>query len=122
MKFIPTDPPRAFPAGGGVTLRDCAQIELAPDEQVTFRTPAGGEYDVVRKDWGFYATPSTNGRLPRFGLRAALVRDGHGKTFIHLVERGCEAAYRAYQQAEALTTVRWLDAPLHAGESCADAE
>ena len=79
MKFTPIDPPRRFQVSGrGVTLMlsDCGRVALEPGEQVTFTTAAGGEYDVARKDWGFYATPSTNSRLKSFGLRAALVLSG----------------------------------------------
>src|SRR5204863_5563233 len=76
MKLALTDPPREFGVGtgGAVRLKDCAHIALEPDEQVTFQTESGGEYDVVRKSWGFYATPSLNGRLERFNLRAVLVK------------------------------------------------
>ena len=76
MKFTPIDPARVFSVGRGgrIQLKDTARITLEPDEQVTFVTRAGAEYDVVRKSWGYYATPSLNGRLRRFGLRAVLSR------------------------------------------------
>jgi hypothetical protein len=90
-------------------LSDCAHIALAPDEQVTFTTEAGGEYDVVRKDWGFYATPSTNGRLKSFGLRAALVLSGYGKLFLVLVEAGKEDTFLAYVEADKQRLLCWLD-------------
>jgi hypothetical protein len=112
MKFEPRNPPRTFVVGfpeHRVTLSDCGSIELRPDEQVTFVTPAGGEYDVVRKDWGFYATPSLNGRLPRFGLRPVLVRNRAGQNFLLLVEKGSEASFDAYVQVEKLEITRWLD-------------
>ena len=77
MKIDSIDPPRTFEAGfpeHRVTLHDCAHIHLNPDEQVTFCTESGAEYDIVRKEWGFYATPSLNGRLFRFHLLAYLVK------------------------------------------------
>lgn len=105
------EPPRAFQVGqaGATTILDCGKIELAPDEQVTFVTDRGGEYDVVRKDWGFYATPSLNGRLARFGLRAVLTRNEAGRYYICLVERGHEAAFEAYLLRERNAIVAWLD-------------
>jgi hypothetical protein len=111
VKVVPQVPPRKFRVGtiGHVELSDCGRIELQPDEQVTFTTEAGGEYDVARKAWGFYATPSLNGRLPRFGLRPALVKGLEEKFFVMLVERGHEDAFRAYLGAEGLTMLRWLD-------------
>ena len=112
MKFIPVDPPRKFEvSGAGVRLHlsDCGRVALAADEQVTFTTEAGGEFDVTRKSWGFYATPSTNGRLKTFGLRAALVRNVAGRLFVVLVEQGKESEFLAYMEADKQTLLTWLD-------------
>jgi hypothetical protein len=108
MKVNLLDPPRAFRAGS-LELQDCARIELEPHEQVTFVTREGAEYDVARTPWGFYATPSLNGRLPSFGLRATLARNSDGKYFVLLVERGFEADFDAYCETESITVVAWLD-------------
>jgi hypothetical protein len=111
MKFEPTTPPRTFEVGLNVQIemKDCGRLELAPDEQVTFVTESGAEYDVARKDFGYYATPSLNGRLRSFGLRAALVRNGQGRYFIMLIERGKDDAFADYLRAEKQTLVCWLD-------------
>lgn len=111
MKFDPLDPPRRYEAGFGptVTISDCGRLHLAADEQVTFLTDGGAEYDVARKDWGFYATPSLNGRLSGFGLRAALGRNRVGRFFVLLVERGREDAFQAYLDGERMVLVSWLD-------------
>lgn len=111
MKFTPIEPPRTYAVGFGETvmIADCGRVELAPDEQVTFLTESGAEYDVTRKDWGFYATPSLNGRLANFGLRGVLVRNRLGRHFILLVEQGKEAAFERYLKVEALAVVTWLD-------------
>ena len=93
MKFNANKPPRKFQvsgAGVSLTLSDCGSIQLSPDEQVTFLTDNGAEYDVTRKNWGFYATPSINGRLKSFGLRGALVVSKFGKIFLMLVESNKE--------------------------------
>lgn len=112
MKIDIKDPPRGFTVGNSVRfeMRDCGNITLSPDEQVTFVTPAGGEFDVARKDWGFYATPSLNGRLPQFGLRTALIRNTMtGRYFILLVEKGRESNFDAYLIQESCVVVSWLD-------------
>lgn len=111
MKFTPIDPPRKFCVGGGgaITLKDCGRLELQPDEQVTFVTETGAEYDVTRKTWGFYATPSMNGRLVRFGLRAVLVKSSDGKLFVMLVERGKEPEFERYLAREGQIVVQWFD-------------
>lgn len=104
-------PPRAFTVGRAkpITIQDCGTLRLEADEQVTFLTSRGAEYDVARKAWGFYATPSTNGRLSTFGLRAALVKNEHGRFYVMIVERGCEAAFEQYLSDEANHVVAWLD-------------
>ena len=40
-------------------------VYLAPNEQLTFVTENKNRYDVARKYWGFYATPSINSRLKK---------------------------------------------------------
>lgn len=112
MKFVPRQPPRAFQVGpqGQITILDHGRIELEPNEQVTFTLPHGAEYDVTRKEWGFYATPSLNGRLEQFGLRGVLIKNrGTGRFFVLLVEKGKEAGFEDYCRAENLVAVAWLD-------------
>lgn len=111
MEIDRKDPPRRFTVGadGGIALSDCAAIALSPDEQVTFTTPSGGELDVARKDWGFYATPSLNGRLPAHGLRPALCVNAKEQLYLLLVEDGHEAAFDAYLTEQAMRVVAWLD-------------
>lgn len=112
MRLMPKPTPRVFrvgPPDDQIELRDCANLELAPDEQVTFVTESGTEYDVVRKPWGYYATPSLNGRLPRHGLRPALVRGLDGKRYIMLVEKGKEREFHVYAKRFGHVVVCWLD-------------
>jgi hypothetical protein len=90
-------------------MSDCGRVHLNPDEQVTFVTDSGGEYDVARKSWGFYATPSLNVRLPSFGLRPVLVRNAQGRYYVWLVEHGKEPEFRRYLTGEDHRVVRWLD-------------
>jgi hypothetical protein len=112
MKFDPKDPPRRFTVGNDVRfeMADCGTVALGPDEQVTFVTEAGGQYDVARKEWGFYATPSLNGRLAAFGLRAVLIRNRlTDRYFVLMVERGHEPAFDAYLAQESCDVIAWLD-------------
>ena len=77
MKFEELKPPRTFRVGrqSEVEIHDCGRIRLQPDEMVTFITSGGRQYDVTAKSWGFYATPSLNGRLQGQGFKSALVRE-----------------------------------------------
>jgi len=112
MDFIPAMPPREFFVGAKppIKLRDCGRVALQPDEQVTFVTEGGAEYDVCRKSWGFYATPSLNGRLADFGLRALLVRGVTGERFyLLLVEAGKEEEFADYLKHTGMNICCWLD-------------
>jgi len=111
VKLRMIDPPRSFQVGLGIpiTLKDCAHLYLDPDEQITLVTESGAEFDVTRKSWGFYATPSLNGRLEQFGLRGLLVRSANGRYFVLLVEKGHEEEFESYRQAQQLEVVMWLD-------------
>ena len=112
MRFTQKLPPRRFTVGNIIKLEmsDCGTLALAPDEQVTLVTESGAEFDVARKDWGFYATPSLNGRLQSFGLRGVLIRNTLTSCyFVLLVERGREDAFSTYMARESLEIVAWLD-------------
>ena len=111
MKLDPNDPPRRYIVGVNdqVEISDCGRLRLDPDEQITFTTEDGGEYDVARKSWGFYATPSMNARLSSFGLRAVLLQNQIGRYFVVLVEKGHEDDFEAYRAEEDLRIVGWLD-------------
>jgi hypothetical protein len=112
MKIKLNDPPRVFRVGFGepIELKDCAHVHLAPDEQITFITQGGSEYDVVRKSWGYYATPSLNGRLKQFGLRAVLVKSDHtGKYNIFLLEKGKDPEFYRYLELQGHRVIAWMD-------------
>lgn len=111
MRFEPKQPPREFEVGfdrKGI-IKDCGTMLLAPDEQITLVTEQGNEYDVTRKEWGFYATPSLNGRLANFDLRGVLVKNRISRYFVFLVQRGKEDAFQRYVEGEPLSVVAWLD-------------
>lgn len=111
MKFIEKNPPRTFEVGydkKGI-ISDCGSMYLEADEQITLFTEAGGEYDVTKKDWGFYATPSLNGRLAGFKLKAVLTKNRYDRYFIMILEEGKEEAFHKYVDEEPLQIVAWLD-------------
>ncbi len=112
MEFERLDPPRVFAVSSyGVTqsIEDHGRILLDPLQQVTFVTPGKSEYDVTRTEWGYYATPSLNGRLARFGLRAALVLSSYSHLFVMLVEHGKEPEFLDYLTRDGQTLLTWLD-------------
>jgi hypothetical protein len=111
MKFDPLDPPRKFRVGrdGQIEMSDCGRVCLAADEQVTFLTPSGKEHDFGAKRWGFYATPSVNGRLKEQGFKTALVRNAQGRLYIMVVDTDRLEEFHDYINAEQQTVCAWLD-------------
>ena len=111
MNINQRHPPREFEVGfeqKGI-LKDCGAIHLEPNEQITFVTAGGHEYDLARKDYGFYATSSLNGRLVKFALRAVLVRYRVDAFFVLLVEKGKELQFQECLDSVPLTVVCWMD-------------
>ncbi len=111
MRFERTDPVRVFQVGldQQISISDCGRIYLEPDEQVTFVTQAGKEHDFVAKNWGFYATPSINGRLADQGFKTALVKNSFGKYYIMVVDPDKMADFKAYLKIERHEIAEWLD-------------
>ena len=112
MLFKELNPPRLFEVGNTVKfhIKDCGSLSLEDDEQITFLTKSGCEYDVAKKNWGFYATPSLNGRLKDFHLRAVLIVNKITRRFFMLlVEEGKETEFEDYCNQEKLEVVLWLD-------------
>lgn len=111
MEFSQFFPARKFDVGiRDVTLSHVADVILSPNEQVTFLTEEGKEWDVVRKNWGYYATPSLGGRLKKNGLRAGLTRSTQsGALFIVLVDESLKPEWAEYCANEGQELVAWLD-------------
>ena len=108
MKLDKKDPPRRYVVKS-VEISDCGTIHLEADEQVTFVTASGKEYDVAAKSWGFYATPSVNRRLVNHGLKTALVSGPDGKIFVLLVDPERMAEFDAYLESQDGKVLEWLD-------------
>ena len=58
-------------------------------------TENNSEHDVIRKDWGFYATQSVNSRLKK-NFKTALVVNPQQKIFIMLVEKKFINKFKKY--------------------------
>ena len=114
LKFKANQPPRKFNVGGEfpIQLSDCGKVLLETNELFTLEHESGSRYDVVCKDWGFYATPSLNGRLLKFNLRAVLVRNKGGHYFILMVVEGKEAEFQKYLDLSGNEIVAWMDSDI----------
>ena len=110
MRIKATNPPRVFKVGkSNISIRDTASVYLEVDEQVTFKTEQGAEYDVCKKSWGYYATPSINGRLRNFGYLTALVENKDTEMrYIMLVNEDSVNDFVQYLLDEELCIREWL--------------
>lgn len=111
MKINQKEEPRIFSVGihDNVEIKDCGTVEGGDDEMLTFVSPAGKEYDVVCKEWGFYATPSVNGRLVKQGFKTALVRNSKRQYFIMIVDRDKTSIFETYCMDQKQEVIEWLD-------------
>jgi hypothetical protein len=111
MKLEIKNPPRKFKVGheGKITISDCAQINLESDEQITLITEKGAEFDIAKKSWGYYATPSLNARLASFGLKCVLVKSPEKKYYIFMLEEGKEKEFQEYILDEGHEIIHWID-------------
>lgn len=124
MELRRIDPPRRFDVGErGSMIAHVADVDLEANEQLTFVTASGTEHDVVRKSWGYYATPSLNGRLREHGLRAALcvgvprAGDAAARMYLLLVEPGSEDDFEEYLEGAGMRVAAWLDSDEAVGEA-----
>jgi hypothetical protein len=111
MKLLLRDSPRAFRVGKNeeIEIHDQGDVCLETNEQLTFVTPSGPRYDFVRKDWGYYATPSINSRLAHEGFKTALVKNKHDRLYVMVVEKTKLSAFEDYCVSEEQTILSWLD-------------
>lgn len=111
VKVAQLEPARKFSVGdrGSVVISHVLDIELLPDEQITFLTEKQQEYDFVRKEWGYYATASINNRLKRNGYKTALVKNAADNIYVMAVEVAQMEKFRDYLAAEKNEVLFWLD-------------
>ena len=68
-------------------IKDCGNIFLKTNEQISFITRDKMKYDFTKTEWGFYATPSINKRLKDNKLTAYIVKNTYNfKIFVLVVE------------------------------------
>ena len=98
MEFNYRTPPRVFEVGAKrrVQISHMADITLSTNEQATFVGYDGSEIDVVKKEWGYYLTPSINKRLTSFGFAVYLVQNSRGNVFVMAVEEGKMSCFEEY--------------------------
>lgn len=107
MKIIKKN--RKFKVGfNNITLSEVAKISLKQDEMVTFYN-GKIEYDIVKKNWGYYATPSINKRLINHNLKTCIIENIiTNNRFIILVQKNKKKKFNKYLKDEKCKVVKWL--------------
>tara|TARA_B110000881_G_C18351448_1_gene401674 strand:- start:2 stop:343 length:342 start_codon:yes stop_codon:yes gene_type:complete len=110
MKILKKKKPRIFLVSkkNKIFLKDVGKIFLEDDENLTFVTKNKKNYDICKKNWGFYATPSVNKRLKKEGFSTALTKQKN-KYFIMIVDNKKKYLFNIYCKKENYKVVKWLD-------------
>ena len=109
MKIIKNN--RKFKVGkrNDIVITDAGSVFLKNDELVTFKD-GKKEFDVGKKNWGYYGTPTLNKRLPNFGYSAALIRHKVFDTYaVLIVYKKKKKTFFKYLKKEDMKVICWLN-------------
>ena len=84
-------------------------LQLDCNEQISLANETGSSYEVISKEWGFYATPSINGRMKSYGFKTALVINSKGQRYIMAVIEDRLTDFNEYLSATNQKVEKWLD-------------
>ena len=106
MKIKINKKPRKFTVGHNNTiLKDLGKIYLNNNEQLTF-IKKKSQYDLVKKDWGYYATPSVNKRLKNFKFRTFITENSFKSIYIMIVHKEKIKNFRKYLRADKIKIIK----------------
>jgi len=106
MKIKINKKPRKFTVGLKSTiLKDLGKIYLNNNEQLTF-VKKKSQYDLVKKDWGYYATPSVNKRLKNFKFRTFITENSFKSIYIMIVHKEKIKNFRKYLRADKIKIIK----------------
>tara|TARA_Y100000741_G_C18224469_1_gene547233 strand:- start:867 stop:1211 length:345 start_codon:yes stop_codon:yes gene_type:complete len=103
--------PREFKVGekNKIKIKEIGFLYLKNNEQITIVNENKKKYDFVKKNWGYYATPSVNGRLKHEGFKTALVKNKFQKYYIMVVDKKKIKKFKDYCKTENQKVIEWLD-------------
>lgn len=92
-----------------IVINHVADLKLNNDELVTIKVNNKTEYDITRKNWGFYSTPSINKRLIKFGFNSAITHNPKfGTYFMMIVEKNKKKEFIKYLKSQNMILITWL--------------
>ena len=95
-----------------ITLTDKGSIYLNNNDNITFHYNKKINYDIAKKNWGFYPLPSINKRLKRFKLNAVLVESRNFNTFFIMLvldDKKKIKEFKKYCKKENIKIITWLN-------------
>jgi len=87
------------------TLKNFGKIYLNNNEQITF-IKKKSEFDIVKKNWGYYATPSVNKRLKKFNFRTFLTKNSFKSIFIMIVHKEKIKEFKKYLNEDKIKIIK----------------
>ena len=110
MRVLKRKKPRVFLVSkkNNILLKDVGKIILNNNENLTISADDKKEYEICRKNWGYYIAPSLNVRLRKKGFWTVLVKQKK-KFFILIVNRTKQKLFNNYLKSENYKIVKWLD-------------
>ncbi len=88
-----------------ITLKDLGKIYLNKNEQVTFIRKKS-EFDIVKKSWGYYATPSINKRLKKFNFRTFITKNSQKSVYVMIVHKDKFKDFKKYLKGEKIKILK----------------
>ena len=108
MKLKINKKSRKFKVGIKKTiLKDMGKVYLNNNEQLTFINKKS-EFDFVKKNWGYYATPSINKRLKNFNFRTFLTQNSLKNIFIMTVHKEKIKEFKKYIKEKKIKIIKEL--------------
>ena len=86
-------------------IKDLGKVYLNDNEQLTFIRKKS-QYDLVKKNWGYYATPSINKRLKSFAFRTFITRNSFGHIYIMIVHKEKVKQFKRYLKMDKINIVK----------------
>ncbi len=86
-------------------LKDLGKIYLNSNEQLTF-IKKKSEFDIVKKNWGYYATPSINKRLKRFNFRTFITKNSFNFIFVMIVHKEKMKEFKKYLKNDKIKIIK----------------
>ena len=91
-------------------INKTGDIILKNNELVSFtEDKKKNEYDIVKKNWGYYVSSSINNRLKSNNFKIALIKNEQDKFFLCAVDSHKLDVFKKYVKKDNQKIVKWLN-------------